>query len=181
MVRTGTVNLLQMIRAKKVHMAVFALIAFLLLLKFKSFIVFFLVVGMAAVLNYFIHVTNIHVHLGHVAFLSVIFSYTLGFNFGLITVIVAHALAEILADHLDVEMMITGSIYILNCFLASVISAPIVALGLGLTFFQAVASVILGRIAGTPLHELVTEDGVEFLMLIFYYLTFANTMIGWLN
>ena len=65
----------------------------------------------------------------------------------------------------------------INCFLASIISAPIVSLGIGLTVFQAIATITLGLMTGTSIIELITEDGVEFVMLIIYYLSFAVPLV----
>lgn len=170
---------LQILKNKNLLIIIGAVFALLLLIKFRSYIVFLVVVAIAAVINYFIHATNIHLHLGHVSFLAVIFSYTLGWQYGIVMIIVAHVMAEILSGHVDMEMMITGSIYVLNVFIAYFLnSVNIVVLGIGLTIFQAISTTSLGLMTGAPIHELITEDGVEFFMLIIYYLAFAKTLIG---
>ncbi|AJF61094.1 hypothetical protein QT06_C0001G0250 [archaeon GW2011_AR15] len=177
--RKKSTGLMQQLQNKQVVMVIAAVLVLLLLLGFKAFILFIIIAAAAAVLNYFIHVSNIHLHLGHVSFLAVIFSYTLGFKYGIFMVLIAHVLAEVLAGHADVEMIITGAVYIVNCLIASLLTGvPIVTLGLGLAVFQAIATMVLGMGAGTPIAELITEDGVEFAMLILYYLTLARPLVA---
>jgi hypothetical protein len=175
--KKNSITLNKFMNNKQFMLILSVILLLLLFIKFRAFIVFIIVIALAAVLNYFIHVMDIHIHLGHVSFLAVIFSYKLGFWFGVATVIIAHVFAEIFAGHLDKEMFITGSIYLINCFLASIISAPIVSLGIGLTVFQAIATITLGLMTGTSIIELITEDGVEFVMLIIYYLSFAVPLV----
>ena len=171
--------ILQVLNNKKILVAITAIVAILLFFNFKSFILFIVIAAIATVINYFIHVTNLHIHLGHVSFLAVIFSYTLGFKYGLFMILIAHVLAESIAGHADVEMIITGSVYTVNCFIASLLGGVnIFILGIGLTIFQAVATIALGMGAGTPIAELITEDAVEFVMLIIYYLVLSRPLVG---
>ena len=140
-------------------LAVFLLLFFL---KFKSFVLFIVICFIAAAINYFIHTTSIHLHLGHVSFLSVIFSYTLGWQYGIAMIIIAHVLAEVLAGHADMELFNTGLIYVINVFIAFFLSGTdIVTLGIGLAIFQVIATTMLGIFTGAPIHEIITEDGLE--------------------
>ena len=155
------------------------LLSILSLLLFKSLFFFILIVAIAAIINYFIHILDIHIHLGHVTFLAVIFSYTLGLKYGIFTILIAHIFAEIMAGHLDIELFITSILYLISCVIAALFnSVNIVTLGLGLTIFQGVAGIFLGRLAGTSLAKLITEDGVETVMLVIYYLSFAKPLIN---
>jgi len=165
---------------KKYAIAALGFLAIIFLfLKFKSFIIFLIICAIAASLNYFIHTTSIHLHLGHVSFMAIIFSYTLGWQYGIVMIAIAHILAELLAGHADIELFNTGIIYTINVFIASFMqAADIVALGLGLTVFQAISTSILGSLTGAPLLEILTEDGLEFVMLIIYFILFAKPLVG---
>ena len=148
----------------------------------KSLVLFLIIAAIAAALNYFIHITHIHLHLGHVSFLAVIFSYSIGFKYGLLMIVIAHFLAEILAGHADTEMVITGSTYVFVSFIAAVFNSyAIVGLGIALTVLQAVITVSLGLVAGTSPFELLTEDGAEFIFLLIYYITFAAPLVAILS
>lgn len=158
------------------------LIALLLFIKFKSFFIFSLIALVAAAINYFIHATDIHVHLGHVSFFALVFSYTLGFKFGVLMIILAHIIPELLAGHADKEMIISAVIYTIMCALAATLnSVPIVTLGLILITIQAFLAIMLERISGTPLYELITENGIEFILLIFYFISFSQPLVNLLN
>lgn len=158
------------------------LIALLLFIKFKSFFIFSLIALVAAAINYFIHATDIHVHLGHVSFFALVFSYTLGFKFGVLMIILAHIIPELLAGHADKEMIISAVIYTIMCALAAMLnSVPIVTLGLILITIQAFLAIMLERISGTPLYELITENGIEFILLIFYFISFSQPLVNLLN
>jgi hypothetical protein len=153
-------------------------VLFLFLFINRSLFIFLIIVIAAAILNYFIHVTNIHVHLGHVAFLAIIFSYSLGFWYGVLTIILAHIFSEIMAGHADMEMVISAGVYVILCYVgASFNTVPIVRLGIILTIIQGVLKIILEKMAGTPMLELITENGVEFLMLLFYFFSFAKPLV----
>lgn len=94
-------------------------------------------------------------------------------------ILIAHVLAEVLAGHADMELFNTGIIYVINVFIAFFLKgADIVTLGIGLTIFQAIATTMLGVFTGAPIHEIITEDGLEFIMLMFYYLTISRSLIG---
>ena len=94
-------------------------------------------------------------------------------------IILAHIIPEILSAHIDAEMFITCSVYILVSYIASVFTGiPILALGLMLTFIQAVLTIFLGNLSGTPLTELISEDGSEFVMNIIYYITLSKIIVG---
>jgi hypothetical protein len=155
------------------------IVSLLLLLKFRSFFVFLIIGIIAGVINYFIHATKIHVHLGHVSFLAIVFSYTLGFKYGIFMIIIAHILPEILAGHLDMEMIISAGVYVLICFLASIFNqSPIVSLGITLSIIQAILTFVFEKMSGTPVMELITENGVELFMLVFYFLSFAKPLVS---
>ena len=159
-----------------------ALVATLLFIKFKSFFIFFVIAVIAAAINYFIHATDIHLHLGHVSFFALIFSYTLGFKFGLLIIILAHIIPELLAGHADKEMIISAVIYTIICALAATLNTvPIVTLGLILITIQAFLTFMLEKMSGTPIYELITENGVEFILLIFYFISFAKSLVNILN
>lgn len=149
------------------------------LLRFRSYIVFAVIVLLAAGLNYIIHVTNLHIHLGHVAFLAIIFSYSLGFWYGVFTILIAHVVAEVLAGHADMEMIISAGVYTLLCFLATIFTnISIVTLGISLSILQAGLKFTLERFAGTPILELLTENGTEFIMLLFFFIGFAQPLVS---
>jgi hypothetical protein len=149
-----------------------------LLLNYRFLMVFLVVAILAGILNYFLHVTNVHIHLGHVSFLAIVFSYALGFKYGVLMVVLAHFLPEILSAHADMEMVITGGMYIVISFLAATFSSiNIVTLGIMLTVLHGIVTFSLGRIAGTPLTELITEDGVEFVMNIIYFTSLSHVLL----
>lgn len=169
---------IKILKNRTLLISIASLFLLLLFLKFKSIVLFIVICLIAAAINYFIHTTSIHLHLGHVSFLAVIFSYTLGWQYGIAMIVIAHVLAELLAGHADMELFNTGIIYVINVFLAFFLNGmDIVALGIGLTVFQAIATTILGFFTGAPIHEIITEDGLEFVMLMFYYLTISRSLI----
>ena len=155
------------------------ILSLFMLMKFRSFFVFLVIGIVAGIINYFIHVTDFHVHLGHIPFLAVIFSYALGFKYGIFMIVVAHILPEVLAGHADMEMIISALVYVLICFLAVTFNTTeIVALGLTLTVIQTGLAFFLEKISGTPMHELITENGVEFIMMVIYFISFANPILS---
>ncbi len=154
------------------------IILFFLLLKYKSIILFIVIAIIAGVINYFLHVSEIHLHLGHISFLAVIFSYALDFKYGVFMIIIGHFIPEIVAGHADTEMLITGFVYTLVSFIASIMKGTgIVGLGIGLTLVQAILTITLGKLAGTPISELISEDGLEFLMNFIYYVSFSQILL----
>jgi hypothetical protein len=151
-------------------------------LKFRSIFIFLVIAVIAGLINYFTHISNLHIHLGHVSFLAIVFSYSLGFKYGIFMIIAAHIIPELLAAHADLEMLISALLYTLSCFLAVTFNfIPIVTLGIILTIIQQVLSFFLERLSGTPIHELITEDGVEFLMLIIFFVSLGNPLVNLLK
>lgn len=158
------------------------IISLFMILKFRSFFIFLIIGIIAGLINYFVHVTDIHVHLGHVPFIAIVFSYALGFKFGLFVIIIAHLLPEVMAGHVDMEMIISAAVYVLICFLAVILNhINIVTLGLILTFIQAILTFSLEKMSGTPVYELITENGVEFILLIGYFGIIAKPLLKMLG
>lgn len=151
----------------------------LLFTGFRAIFIFAIFLVLGGVLNYFLHTLQFHIHLGHVSFLSVVSAYSLGFQYALIMILGAHILPEILAGHADPEMIITASVYLFISFIAaSFNSLNIVILGIGLTILQGILAFSLGRIAGTPLQELITEDGAEFVLNMVYFVSFSVPLVS---
>ncbi len=162
-------------------MAVF-IAALFFLFRFRSIVSFIVIAILAGVLNYFIHVSGLHVHLGHVSFLAIIFSYSLGFPYGILMIIIGHILPEIFAGHVDMEMIVSAVVYALVCYIAALFdSANIVVLGIFLTIMQNLIAVILEKMSGTSIAELITEHGVEAVMMLVYFVSFAKPLITLLD
>ncbi|MFT4343264.1 MAG: hypothetical protein ACMXYE_00795 [Candidatus Woesearchaeota archaeon] len=147
-------------------------------LYFRHFVVFIGIAVIAGFVNYVIHATGIHLHLGHVTFLNVLFSYQLGWEYGIAIIIIAHVLPEIFAGHIDTEMIVSGLIYGLIAILASIFSmAPFITLGMILLVIQTTLSLIIGTILGTPFGELLTEHGVEHILVMIWYIQFSSIIL----
>jgi len=93
-------------------------------------------------------------------------------------ILLAHIIPELFAGHADKEMIISAVIYAIMCFLAAALNnVPIVTLGMVLVSIQAFLAMFLERLSGTPMYELITENGVEFVLLIFYFISFSKPLV----
>ena len=147
-------------------------------LYFRHFVVFLAIAVAAGFVNYLIHASGVHLHLGHVTFLNVLFSYQLGWEYGIAIIIIAHVLPEIIAGHIDTEMIVSGLIYGLIALLASIFSvAAFIPLAMILLVIQTSLSLIIGIILGTPFTELLTEHGVEHVLVMIWYVQFSTFIL----
>lgn len=164
---------------KLVLVSILVLLIFILLLtKFKSMVLFLIIVIAAGVLNYFIHIMDFHIHIGHVAFIMIVFSYVLNFKFGILVIILAHIIPEILAGHADTEMLVSAGVYTLIAYLASVFNTvPIMRLGIILSVVNVFLTSIIESVTGTPIFELISENGIELFMLVLYFTSIAEFLV----
>ncbi len=155
-----------------------ALILFLLLL-FRSEILFFLVVLLiSAKVNYFLHAAGIHIHLGHVTFFNVLFSYKLGFWYGFIFILGGHVIPEVLTGHIDIEMFLSFFIYTIIALLVSIFSfVSFIPLAITLIIIQTASSFIFGTMMGTSITELLTEHGTEHIFVMIWYNQFGGIVM----
>ena len=156
----------------------FALMFVMFFFRYKSLFIFLILAVVAAFVNYLVHISRIHIHLGHISFLTVIFSYSMGLRYGLLMIVIGHIIPEILSGRVDIEMIISAIAYVIVAVAASIFtSTPILILGLILTVIQVVFTVTFDLLSGAPPVELLTEDGLEFVMNVVYYLSFSDLII----
>jgi len=109
-------------------------------------------------------------HLGLVSHFNLLFSYALGWKYGLVLIILSHIIPEVLSGHFDMEMIITAGVYMCIGYLATVFHMfPFVVLGVILIIIAAILSCFLGLLFGTPPVELATEHGTELVLNLFYF------------
>ncbi len=155
-----------------------ALTLLYLLIKFRSFTVFFIVAVLAGILNYFIHLMDIHIHIGHIFFLSIVFSYALDFKYGVAMIALAHIIPELLTGHADSEMIVSAVLYGLLSYISTLFSSTdIVVLGVILTIVYGFLSFIIQKATGTSMVELLTETGTEVVMNLVYFIGFAKLLL----
>ena len=156
---------------------IFILLLFLFF-KFRPLIIFIVVAILAGYLNYLIHITHIHIHSGHVPFLAIIFSYALGIKFGLLMILIGHIIPEVLAGHVDSEMIVSALAYALVSYITTLFpSANIVFLGIVLTILLTIISGVIEFFLATPLFELISEHGSELVFMMIYFISFAKPLL----
>jgi hypothetical protein len=160
-------------------LTIVSLLGFLAVFKFRSFMVFLAVACIAGIINYVFHSMHIHVHLGHVAFLSILFSYSMGLKYGILMIIIAHILPELLVGHVDLHLFSTGIAYGIVSFLASLFTgASIIALGLTLAVIQTIMTATINMATGAQIHKLIIHDGLELGMNVFYFTFLALPLLA---
>jgi len=164
---------------RKLVLLLFGIILILFIgTRFRVIFFFMLFAIITGFLTYTFDMTKIMIDPGLVSFFNIFFSYTLGFKYGLLVILIGLIIPEILSGEGIMDPATTGSIYAVTALVSSLFkSFDIVVLGIALSFLQVILMFSLRSRIGVPIFEIVSEDGMECILTIVYFISFANLLL----
>lgn len=162
-------------RKKLLGAVILALVVLFIGIRFRIYFLFVVFAVITGIMTYTFDMMKAMIDPGLVSFFNIFFSYTLGYKYGLIIILVGLVIPEILSGEGIMDATTTGLIYSVTGLAAALFKGTdLIMLGIILSLMQVVFLAILRSRIGVPVFEIISEDGMECVLTIVYFISFAS-------
>ncbi|MBU0758115.1 MAG: hypothetical protein KKF44_08655 [Nanoarchaeota archaeon] len=137
------------------------------------------IIGLSAAINYSTNLLTFRVDTGQEFFFSILVTRAFGLHYGILLIIIAEFLPDLITARLDKDTMFSIIISVfLNMIANGLVTVPFVTIGLILTTVKFILMIILDLMFGFDLQEMVCETGFNFVINLILFAGFGQMFMA---